>query len=64
MSSRAKDQFWEDIEVIVDGFQEELKTILKFTSYETPEVQVLENLESEFKFTLHNIKRLKNKYEL
>ncbi len=29
MSSRAKDQFWEDIEVIVDGFQEELKEILK-----------------------------------
>jgi len=64
MSSRAKDQFWEDIEVIVDGFQEELKTILKFTNYETPEVQIVENLEHEFKFTLETLKKLKNKYEL
>ena len=64
MSSRAKDQFWEDIEIVMDGFTEELTDILKYTSYETPEVQILENLESEFKYTLETIKKLKNKYEL
>ena len=64
MSSRAKDQFWEDIEIVMDGFTEELTDILKYTSYETPEVQILENLEHEFKFTLETLKKLKNKYEL
>ena len=64
MSSQAKDKFWGDIEVVIDGFKDEVEAILKFTSYETPEVQVLENLESEFKFTLETIKKLKNKYKL
>ena len=64
MSSQAKDKFWGDIEIVIDGFKDEVEAILKFTSYETPEVQILENLESEFKYTLETIKKLKNKYKL
>jgi hypothetical protein len=64
MSSQAKDKFWDDIEIVMDGFTKELTDILKYTSYETPEVQILENLESEFKYTLETIKKLKNKYKL
>jgi len=64
MSSQAKDKFWGDIEIVIDGFKDEIEDILKYTSYETPEVQILENLESEFKYTLETIKKLKNKYKL
>ena len=67
MSSRAKDQFWDDMENIVDGFQDELKTIMKFPSYkfnENPEVEMLEGLEYEFKRALKKLNNIKNKYEL
>jgi hypothetical protein len=67
MSSRAKDQFWDDMEGIVDGFQDELKTIMKFPSYkfnENPEVEMLEGLEYEFKRALKELNNIKNKYEL
>ena len=67
MSSRAKDQFWDDMEGIVDGFQDELKTIMKFPSYkfnENPEVEMLEGLEYEFKRALKKLNNIKNKYEL
>ena len=55
MSSEAKDKFWSDIEIVIDGFKDEVEAILKFTSYETPEIQILENLESEFIFFLINL---------
>jgi len=67
MSSEAKDQFWDDMEGIVDGFQDELKTIMKFPSYkfnENPEVEMLEGLEYEFKRALKELNNIKNKYEL
>ena len=67
MSSRAKDQFWDDMENIVDGFQDELKTIMKFPSYkfnENPEVEMLEGLEYEFKRALKKLNNIKNKYEI
>jgi len=67
MSSRAKDQFWDDMEGIVDGFQDELKTIMKFPSYkfnENPEMEMLEGLEYEFKRALKELNNIKNKYEL
>ena len=67
MSSRAKDQFWDDMEGIVDEFQDELKTIMKFPSYkfnENPEVEMLEGLEYEFKRALKKLNNIKNKYEL
>ena len=67
MSSRAKDQFWDDMEGIVDEFQDELKTIMKFPSYkfnETPEVEMMEELEFQFKRALKELNNIKNKYEL
>ena len=67
MSSRAKDQLWDDIESLVDEFQDGLKTIMKFPSYkfnENPEVEMLEGLGYEFKRALKELNNIKNKYEL
>ena len=67
MSSRAKDQFWDDMEGIVDEVKDELKTIMKFPSYkfnENPEVEMLEGLEYEYKRALKELNNIKNKYEL
>tara|TARA_R110000765_G_scaffold262827_1_gene362687 strand:- start:267 stop:461 length:195 start_codon:yes stop_codon:yes gene_type:complete len=64
MSSEAEDKLQSDIEVVIDRFQDELKAILRFSSYETPMVEVVGDLIDELEFTSKNLKIIKRQYEI
>ena len=64
MSSEAEDKLQNDIEVVIDRFQDELKAILRFSSYEIPMVEVVGDLIDELEFTSKNLKIIKRQYEI
>ena len=62
MSIKGKDQFYEEVESVVEEVIDETKNISELVIF-TPE-ELLEELEYKYKKALKDIKNIRNKYQI
>ena len=62
MSIKGKDQFYEDVENLVEEVIDETKNISELVIF-TPE-ELLEELEYQYQKALKDIKNIRNKYQI